>query len=110
MTIPLDISVQWNSTFRMLLQAIYLRRPIHRYVDDFGATSTRLIDSEWEQAEILLMFLLPLRRCTTRFECNRASAEIDYIFFAYNAMYNHIDNVKDKLQSASELCLAQFTC
>ena len=99
MTIPLDITVRWNSTFRMLLQAIYLRRPIHRYVDDLGATAMRLTEAEWEQAEVLLMFLLPFQRCTTRFECNSAYTEIDYVFFAYDTMYNHIDDVKEKLES-----------
>jgi len=34
MTIPLDITIRWNSAYRMLLQGLYLRRPIHRYVDD----------------------------------------------------------------------------
>ena len=28
MTIPLDITVRWNSTFQMLLKAIYLHEPI----------------------------------------------------------------------------------
>jgi hypothetical protein len=38
MTIPLDITVRWNSTFRMLHQVVYLRHPIHRHVDDLRAT------------------------------------------------------------------------
>ena len=44
MTIPLDLTIHWNSAYQMLLQALYLRRPIHRYVDDCiaKATSDRL--------------------------------------------------------------------
>ena len=99
MTIPLDITVRWNSTFRMLHQAVYLRRPIHRYVDDLRATHLRLSDDEWQQAELLLMFLLPFQRCSKRFECNSSQTEIDYIFFAYDTMWNHIDDFKDKLNS-----------
>ena len=34
MTIPLDVAVRWNSTFNMLEQAVYLRRPIRRFIDD----------------------------------------------------------------------------
>lgn len=34
MTIPLSMVVRWNTAFRMLLYAVYLRRPIHRYIDD----------------------------------------------------------------------------
>src|SRR5579859_7769872 len=45
------------------------------------------------------MFLLPFKRCSKRFECNRSQTEIDYIFFAYDTMWNHIDDVKDKLNS-----------
>ena len=112
MTIPLDITIRWNSAYRMLLQALYLRRPMHRYVDDCitKASSERLkrpwmemqlSDAEWEQAEVLLMFLLPFKRCTARFECNSDYMEIDYVFFAYNTMYDHIDDVKAKLNSGT---------
>jgi len=96
-TIPLDITVRWNSTFRMLHQAVYLRRPIHRYVDDLHATHLQISRDEWQQAELLLMFLLPFQRCTKRFECNNNQTEIDYVFFAYDTMFNHIDDIKEKL-------------
>src|SRR5205809_2041066 len=69
MTIPLDITVRWNSTFLMLLQAVYLRRAIHRYVDDLDEelSELQLSEEEWEKAEVLLVFLLPFKRCTSRF-------------------------------------------
>ena len=57
------------------------------------------MNAEWEQAEVLLMFLLPFKRCTTHFECNNSSPEIDYVFFAYNTMYDHMDDIKSKLES-----------
>jgi hypothetical protein len=110
MTIPLDITVRWNSTYRMLEQIIFLRRTLHRYVDDMARSKPpqdhelhdlKLTDNEWEQAEVLLIFLLPFKRCTTRFECNGQVPEIDYVFFAYDAMYHHIDDVKTALQSGS---------
>ena len=103
MTIPLDITVRWNSTFRMLEQAIYLRRAIHRYVDDMDVEDAKLSENEWDQAEVLLLFLLPFKRCTTRFECNNSQPEIDYVFFAYDTMYNHIDDVKAALSSDTGL-------
>lgn len=61
MTIPLDITVRWNSTFRMLEQAIYLRRVIHRYMDDMDIEDAKLSENEWDQAEVLLLFLLPFK-------------------------------------------------
>ena len=97
MTIPLDITIRWNSTFRMLHQAVYLRRPIHRYVDDLDATQLQISPEEWREAELLLLFLLPFQRCTKRFECNSGQTEIDYVFFAYDTMFNHIDDIKEKL-------------
>jgi hypothetical protein len=108
MTIPLDITVRWNSTFLMLLQAVYLRRAIHRYVDDLDEelSELQLSEEEWEKVEVLLVFLLPFKRCTSRFECNRSYTEIDYVFFAYDTMYNHIDDVKAKLMSGSGIVLS----
>ena len=40
MTISLDITVCWNSVFRMLLQVIYLRHHIHHYINDCAAKPT----------------------------------------------------------------------
>lgn len=98
-TIPLDMPVRWNSTYRMVEQTVYLKRPIRRYLDDHDDKLGKfhLTDDEWEQAEILLVFLMPFKRCTKRFECNLNNPEIDYVFFAYDTMYNHIDDVKDAL-------------
>jgi len=62
-----------------------------------------LTEREWQQAEVLLLFLLPFQRCTSQFEFNNTTPEIDYVFFAYNTLYNHIDDVKDKLRSGSGL-------
>ena len=96
----------------MLLHAVYLRHPIRWYVDDYTAKTKpetlkqkweemQITNGEWEQAEVLLMFLLPFKRCTARFECNNSSPEIDYVFFAYNTMYDHMDDVKSKLESGT---------
>src|SRR5437762_12702997 len=89
----------------MLLQAIYLRRAIHRYVDDLDEelSELQLSDKEWEQAEVLLAFLLPFKRCTSQFECNKSYTEIDYVSFAYDTMYNHIDDAKMTLMSESRI-------
>ena len=89
----------------MLQHSIYLKRPIRRYVDDLGDTFEQLvlIEREWQQAEVLLLFLLPFQRCTSRFEFNHSTPEIDYVFFAYDTLYNHVDDVKDKRRSGSGL-------
>jgi hypothetical protein len=105
MTIPLAITVRWNSTLNQLLAAVYLRRPIRRFVDDmYGQNEAErakfhLSEEEWELAEVLVLFLLPFKRCSDRFECNSTYTEIDYVFFAYDTLFNHLDDVKDRLKS-----------
>jgi|SRR5947207_1513470 len=59
----------------------------------------QLSDEEWELAEVLLLFRLPFKRCSDRFECNSTYTEIDYVFFVYDTLFNHIDDVKDRLKS-----------
>jgi len=82
-----------------------LKRPIHRYVDDLSDPFEQLAltKCEWQQAEVLLLLLLPFQRCTSRFESNNASSAINYVFFAYDTLYNHIDDIKAKLRSSSTL-------
>lgn len=65
-------SVRWSSTYNMFEQIVYLKRSIRRYLGDNDTKlgKYRLTDAEWEQAEILLVFLMPFKRCTKRFECN----------------------------------------
>ena len=105
MTIPLDVAVRWNATYRMLEQAVYLRRPIRRFVeeDDSEMREFQLSEEEWDLAEVLLVFLMPFKRCTTRFECNSTTPEIDYVFFAYDKMFNHIEDVKTALSSGASI-------
>ena len=74
----------------MLQHSIYLKHPIHRYVDDLGDTFEQLMltECEWQQAKVLLLFLLPFQRCTSRFESNNTTSKIDYVFFAYDTLSN----------------------
>ena len=101
--------------------AVYLRKAIHRFADDYPKQleAYQLTTYEWELAEILLVFLMHVERCTKRFECNHTDPEIgmlplvekadpDYVFFAYDALYNHIEDVKGAL--ASDTGLGALPC
>jgi len=44
---------------------------------------------------------MPFQRCTERLECNEPNTEIDYVFFAYNTLYNHLYDVEAKLKSGT---------
>ena len=113
-TIPLDIKVRWNSVLRMLEAAIYLRKPITRFLfnlinDEPNEANTKFYDrcqmseAEWELIEVLYVFLLPFKRVTTRFENKKGNPEIDYTFFAYDRMFNHIEDVLFSLRSPHAL-------
>jgi hypothetical protein len=108
-TIPLDVKVRWNSMLHMLEAAVYLRKPIARFLfameqDEGDNRDTRtdeepfhkrcaMTDQEWDLLEVLYIFLLPFKRVTARFESNKQTPEIDYLFFAYDRLFNHIEDV-----------------
>ena len=50
MTIPVDVAPRWDSAYGMLEIVIYLRKAIHRLVDDYSKElgEYRLTDYEWE--------------------------------------------------------------
>jgi len=118
-TIPLDIKVRWNSILHMLEAAIYLRKPIARFLftmaleeDDNPTTRgdeipfherCQMTDQEWDLLEVLYIFLLPFKRVTARFESNKQNPEIDYLFFAYDRMFNHIEDVLFSLRTPEAL-------
>jgi hypothetical protein len=125
-TIPLDIKVRWNSMLRMLESTIYLRKAITRFLfnlandDDSTEPSTinflgrcQMTEQEWELAEVLFIFLIPFKRVTARFESNKQTPEIDYMFFAYNRMFNHIEDVLFSFRTPVALgtlqCASVFT-
>jgi hypothetical protein len=58
---------------------------------------------EWELTELLLMFLISFKCYIIWFECNDKSSEIDYVFFAYDSLYNHINDVKTALKASIDI-------
>jgi hypothetical protein len=106
MTIPFAMDVRFSSHYRQLFVAIYLHRPLRRYVDDTNFKPQEkhiyeLSDEQWDLTEYLLLFLMPFQYCTERFECNKSNTEIDYVFFAYDTLYNHLNDVVEKLRSGT---------
>jgi hypothetical protein len=95
-TIPLPVKTRWSSDFRMMQATLYLRKAINRFIDDWQSdryqdiSEYRLTNAEWAMMEVLHMILLPFQRCTKRFETN---GEIDYVFFAYDTMFEYLKDV-----------------
>jgi hypothetical protein len=114
-TIPIDIKVHWNSMLHMIEASIYMRKPITRFLfelvngSDINESNTtfydrcHMSDQEWDLAEVLYVFLLPFKRVTPRFESNKHNPEIDYMFFAYDRMFNHIEDVLYSLRRSDAL-------
>ena len=102
-TIPLDVPTRWSSTYDMGQQYVYLAKPVNRFLDDCELEHLKLTTSEFEMAELLVVFLMPFKCCTKRFECNADEPEIDYVFFAYDSLFNHIEDVKTALEGATAL-------
>ena len=102
-TIPLDVPTCRSSSYDMGEQYVYLAKPINRFLDDCGLELLKLMTSEFEMAELLVVFLMPFKRCTKRFECNAVEPEIDYVFFTYDSLFNHIEDVKTALEGTTAL-------
>jgi hypothetical protein len=55
------------------------------------------------------MILMPFQHCTNRFESKSRSSEVDYVFFSYDVMFNHLKDVDAALQWSRSLT-APFLC
>jgi len=95
--ILLDVPTRWNSTHRMMERVIYLHKAIDRYVLDNTGDLTIITKKEWELVELLCAFLWPFKHCTDALEATR-KPEVDRVFWAYNRMFNEIDDFKATLE------------
>ena len=113
---PLNIKVRWNSMLHMLEQAIYLRKPISHFFTQLSLEDhsndrnsvayhehCAMTNQEWDLVEVLYVFLIPFKRVTMRFENNTKNPEIDYIYYAYDRMFNHIEDVLFSLRTPRAL-------
>ena len=69
-------------------QYLYLVKLINRFLNDCELEHLKLTTSEFEMAELLVVFLMPFKHCTKRFESNAEKPEIDYVFFTYDSLFN----------------------
>lgn len=57
-----DSPTRWNSAFKMLSRAVYLRKAIEQFIEsDPKLYRFRLSKSEWEQAEFLLNIFIAIQ-------------------------------------------------
>ena len=79
----------------MMERVIYLRKAVDRYVLDNTGDLTIITKKEWELVELLCAFLWPFKHCTDALEATR-KPEVDRVFWAYNRMFNEIDESRPR--------------
>jgi hypothetical protein len=79
----------------MLKTALYLRPALDRFVLMLPELAPfKLTSEEWTLAETLFTIIQPFFALTTRFESNSSTAEIDYVFYAYESMFSHTEDLQ----------------
>jgi len=54
-------------------------------------------------AEQLMLIPIPFQRCIAQFKMNSLSSEVDYIFFGYETMFNHLEDAQTTLAKSKSL-------
>jgi len=90
-----DIKTRWDSAYRMLARALYLRKAIDHFVDDEDDDFAmyKLTKKEWNQVAVLVSILLPFKITSQRLQATKRPA-IDSVFWIYESLFNKIDALK----------------
>src|SRR6266436_10120645 len=95
-----DIPIRWNSTYDMILRAMRIRFPLRDWLDEMimkDATYERLSLSnlDWKKLEYLIILLRPFAEYTSLIG-NTRDATINHTWNVYNALFDHLDMIRDK--------------
>ena len=101
-----DISIRWNSTYDMILRAMRLRIPLRNWLDeeilvDPGLEHLVLSNMDWKKLKYLII-LLHLFAEYTSLIGNTRDATINYTWNVYNALFDHLDMIRDRFSSKDE--------
>ena len=90
-----DVVTRWDSAYKMLARALYLRKAIDHFVDeDEDLAKFKLTKKEWDQAAVIVTILLPFKMTSQRLQATKRPA-IDSVFWDYEALFNKIDAIKE---------------
>src|SRR5256714_4791448 len=91
-----DVVTRWDSAYKMLARALYLRRAIDSFVDDEDDSLERykLKKKEWNQTAVIVTILLPFKITSQRLQATKRPG-IDSVFWDYESLFNKIDAIKE---------------
>ena len=106
LTVILDVSTRWNSTFHMLLRAKRLRVPIDMFINsDSSFQKYRLTSDEWAFLEHVLNILQPIDD-VTNFLSKSKYPSISLVIPAYSGCLEQIQSVAVLSNDLMDLQLA----
>ena len=92
-----DVVIRWDSAYKMLSRALYLRKAIDHYVaEDEDLQDFILSKKEWDQVSIVCTILLPFKMASQHLQAIKRPA-IDSVFWDYESLFNKIDAIKETL-------------
>ena len=90
-----DVVTRWDSAYKMLSRALYLRKAIEYFVsEDDEFQQYQLTKKEWDQAAIVCTILLPFKLTSQRLQATKRPG-IDSVFWDYESLFNKIDAIKE---------------
>ena len=95
-----DISIWWNSTYNMILQAMRLHIPLRNWLDEQillepDLERLALTNIDWKKLKYLIVLLCPFAEYTSLIR-NTRDATINHTWNIYNALFNHLDAIQDQ--------------
>ena len=95
-----DISIRWNSTYDMILRAMRLRIPLRNWLDEQvlqepDLERLALSNMDWKKLKYLIILLRPFAEYTSLIG-NTRDATINHTWNIYNALFDHLDMIRDK--------------
>ena len=96
-----DVATRWDSAYRMLARALFLRKAIDQFIGDEDDESDKdghlsmykLTKKEWDQAGVIVTILLPFKLTSVRLQATKRPG-IDTVFWEYESLFNKIDSIK----------------
>ena len=96
-----DVKTRWDSAYKMLARALFLRKAIDSFIDndddnEQSLKKYKLSKQEWNQAAVIVTILLPFKITSQRLQATKRPA-IDSVFWDYESLFNKIDAIKETL-------------